>query len=264
MENGSSQRDEFTSAPSNSLVPVLFLGEPLWVTWQAAAGDRGDQHGSHGMKLTPAHPGPDPRPLRERALHGNGRGGERAHSARYRIQVGLVEVISIPLNSSTFQKSGRVPTQQEGSPPIREEGFPPVREEGFPPVREGVPKGGRGQPRPFCPRSAGMSLIGQNGLVWASLASHNAESIPFSFSRWSDKSLGHSTHVQGIYRNLYNPPAPCEGFLSTGRGPLTGVQAGASPPPPSHSQTVPNEKSDPAGSLFSFIGQLRRRTSGPP
>ena len=32
---------------------------------------------------------------------------------------------------------------------------------------------------------------------------HTAESIPFSFSRWSDKSLEHSTHVQGIYRNLY-------------------------------------------------------------
>ena len=92
-------------------------------------------------------------------------------------------LISIPFHSSTFQKSGRVPTQQEG--------FPPSREEGFPPVREG--KGGRGQPRPFCPRSAGMSLIGQNGLAflaraaplttlgrWASLASHNAESISFS------------------------------------------------------------------------------------
>ena len=63
--------------------------------------------------------------------------------------------------------------------------------------------GRRGQPRPFCPRSAGMWLIGQNGLAWASLASHNAESIPFSFSRWSDTSLEHSTHVQGIYRNLY-------------------------------------------------------------
>ena len=39
---------------------------------------------------------------------------------------------------------------------------------------------------------------------------HTAESISFSFSRWSDKSLEHGCCVQGIYRNLYQfwlPPA---------------------------------------------------------
>ena len=162
--------------------------------------------------------------------------------------------LDIPEKRKGSHPAGRVPTQQEGLPPIREEGFPPSREEGFPPSREegfppsreegfppsreegfppsreeGFPpsreegftpsregKGGRGQPGPFCPRSAGMLLIGQNGLAflaraaplttlgrWASLASHNAESVSFSFSRWSDKSLEHSTHIQGIYRNLY-------------------------------------------------------------
>ena len=54
-------------------------------------------------------------------------------------------------------------------------------------------------------KSAGMSL-------------HNAESIPFSFSRWSDKSLEHSTHVQGIYRNLYEYcPSPLAGEGTAGR-----------------------------------------------
>ena len=43
-----------------------------------------------------------------------------------------VRLISIPLNSSTFQKSGRVPTHQEGFPPSREEGFPPVRKGSHP------------------------------------------------------------------------------------------------------------------------------------